>query len=324
MRVPCILALAASVSFTPSLALAQIRLAPRPDLSDPATRACVAALPAQDFTPALVSLAARSALPRDSGAVNALFLLAQDVATRLREQIGAPSGVVPNVDSTLPWTAMWGWLDGELHLDGTVTMTPQILRSAADSLAREGDALIERALQSLLSEGETWPFEPLEFILSVPFTLFFAAPDVTANNTSLKTWRTIGIPVFVRSLPKYAPIRWSRESTQATMIGDWTRVGTSPDSVTFIFRYDEAGKVESRSVREVSFLSDVPSLNFEMSIRAGWEPRSDRARAREHAMFVRSMARRLDFTDWSIGRIGSCPLPRSGYQSFRLTFRGQP
>lgn len=122
-------------------ARAQLQIAPRPDLTDSTTRACVAALPASDFTPALVYLGARSASPHDSGAVQALFLLAQDVGTRIREQLNAGNGIVSVVDSTLPWTAVWGWLDGDLHLDGTVTIGPQVPRSAADSLAREGDAV---------------------------------------------------------------------------------------------------------------------------------------------------------------------------------------
>ncbi len=329
MRLPAVLDLLAGWSLlcavlAPAPVFAQLRMAPRPDLSDSTTRACIAALPRSDFKSTVVELGAGGEFSRDSAAMQSLFLLAQDVGTRIREQLGAAPGVVPSVDSTLPWTAVWGRLNGELHVDGLVTIEPREARTAADTLALPGDRLIERALQSLIAEDERWPFEPLEFVLSMPFTLFFAAPELTAENSTTKVWRSIGVPVFSRGLPKYAPVRWAKETTRGPNFTRWERQGMFADSTTLRFRYDADGMVDVRSAREIPWRGDVQGLGFAFGFRPGTEPTGERRRASSHREFVLAMANSLVHSRWSVGQLGSCPLPRVAYQSFRVTFGAAP
>lgn len=309
------------VAIVPSLAAhAQARIAPRPDLTDARTRSCVAALPASDFTPTLVSLGADVAGVGDSAAEKSLFLLAQDVATRLREQLGAREGVVPMVDSAVPWTAVWGRVEGELHTDGLVTITERTPRNAADSLALPGDRLISRALSSLISDGELWPFVPTEWALSWRFTLFFSAADVTVENTLVPTPRAIAVPAFTRSLPSYAPVRWTRLPTKRPDFTRWDRAGAFSDSVTFEFRYDEKGRVDESSRREVPFRDDVEGLYLVFPAGYDREPGEAKARASSRTRFVDATARTLEGTNWSVGHIGSCALPRTAFQSFVVVF----
>jgi hypothetical protein len=303
-----------------SAAHAQARIAPRPDLTDASTRRCIAALPDSEFTRTLVSLGADVAGVGDPAAEKSLFLLTQDVATRLREQLGARAGVVPMVDSAVPWTAVWGRVEGELHTDGLVTITEREPRTAVDSMALPGDRLIARALASLVSDGELWPFVPTEWALSWRFTLFFTAADVTVENTMVPTPRAIAVPAYSRSLPSYAPVRWTRLPTKPPDFRRWERAGAFSDSVTFEFRYDEKGRVVGKSHREVPFRDDVEGLYLLLPSRLAREPGDAKARAGSHARFIEATARSLEGTNWSIGRIGSCSLPRVAHQTFVVDF----
>jgi len=325
VRTSLVAILAAAILFAPAPAAAQFRMAPRPDLSDSTTRACVTALPASEFMQTVVSLGA--GVPAgwgDSAAVESIFLLAQDVATRVREQLGAPSGIVPSMEAKLPWTAVWGRLNAELFSDGVVTIESRPPRDGVDSLAIAGDTLIERALRSLVADGDLWPFVPTEWALSWRFTLFFGAPDLTEENTRVRTVRAIGIPVFALALPKYAPLRWTREPTQAPDFYRWDRIGAFSDSVTFRFAFDEKGYVDKKSVREVPYRDDVEGLGILVDARFAREPGDAATRAKSRERFVTATARALEYSAWSAGRIGSCALPRVAHQTFTVLFARQP
>jgi len=310
-----------SGAFAPQAASAQLLRNPLlPDLSDPATRACVAALDSARFETQVASLMTMERRNASTGANSAAFLMVEDLGNAVRRLLGANEGQIPQLRGQLPWTALWGSMQVVLEPSGRAQIVPRPVLTAEDSLAESGSALLRRALQQLTDSGAVWPYDALLFVRDTVLVTFEfpGAIDQRQFDRFIAIAR-LNVPVFSLRAPRQRPI-----DVDIANIKDMPhypsaarRTGAFAD-VVVRFDFDARGRPIARSLMEVVPTGRDERGPFDITVVAGAITLSEAttrfnphpATTAERASFFEALKKAVPKLAFSPGYIGECALPR--------------
>jgi hypothetical protein len=291
-----------------------------PDLSDPATRACVAALDTARFETQVASLMTMERRSASAAANTAAFLMVEDIAREVRRQLGANEGEVPQLRGRLPWTALWGSLLVVLEPSGRAQPISRQVLAAEDSLAEPGSALLHRALQQLSDSGSVWPFDALPFVRDTVLVTFeFPGAIDQKQFDKFTAIARLNVPVFSLRAPRQRPLDVDVANIKDTprYPSEARRTGAVADFVVR-FTLDARGRPIANSITEIVPIRRDEDGPFDMTIFAGSfgidqaSPRFNPhpATESERAVFFKSLKQAVPKLAFSDGYIGECALPR--------------
>jgi hypothetical protein len=301
-----------------------------PDLSDPTTRACVAALDSTRFEAQVASLMTMERRSASAGSNTAAFLMVEDLGNEVRRQLGAGDGQVPQLRGQLPWTALWGSMLVVLEPSGRAQAIPRQVRTAEDSLAEPGSALLRRALQQLSDSGSVWPYDALLFVRDTVLVTFeFPGAIDQKQFDKFTAIARLNVPVFSLRAPRQRPldVDIANIKDMPRYPSEARRTGAFAD-VDVRFNFDERGRPIANSLVEVAPTGRDERGPFDITVVAGaisideattrFNPHP--ATATERATFFEALKKAVPKLAFSPGYIGECALPRriTARFSFRM------
>jgi hypothetical protein len=278
------------------------------------SRDCLASIPRSALRATVVHLIAdergEGVGPLSDLAWPTLRAFSDRIAVAMRSALGAPEGAVAARDSTLEWRVLLGHVHVAIARDGGFAWSypwgSAGHRSASDSAAERGIALIVRALAEVQNAGGVlgWPAGLRGD--SLAFRLRFAWPDPREDGSMGEMPVKHATPVLRALVPTFSPMRIVKRAT--IPYPESSRLAEVRTTITMQFLLDTAGRVDATSLRDRWPAS---------------QPRPSGKLANYYDEFVQVVRRGILTSTYEPARFGGCPVPQQVEQDFTFGLKGR-
>ena len=211
------------------------------------SNACTAAIPASAYTRVPVYLQAFADSSRRAVLPSADFF-AQSVAFKVRELLGARGSQLPEADSVLSGSTLWGEVSITARRNGQLSWRAAEWSTGADTVLKSSLAFLQRAIKEASDGGEMVAMPDGFTGDSVTFTLAFITPLVEKGGKVRPLKARQAIPVFTISRMWETPVEMTRRPNIEYPV--FARSIGSIGDVRLTYVVDSTGKIKQGSIKE--------------------------------------------------------------------------
>jgi hypothetical protein len=225
--------------------------------------------------------------------------LAQDVAFKIREVLGATGPQLAEGDSAVDWSRLWGEVIVTLHRDAKPTWKVPDWSMRADTIARSSISLLVRAIKAVVDEGELIPYPDGVPGDSISFSLSLVNPTVTEKGKILPVVARQPIPVFSIA------IAWERSAEvikpPPVSYPEYSRSIRAIGGVRLTYVVNKSGRVEPETIKE-AWPAGVAKPQGQLLLA--------------YEAFLRAVQRGVPSAKFSPAMVGGCPVRQVVQQYF--------
>lgn len=226
---------------------------------------------------------------------------AQSVGMRMRKMLGSNGPTLPEADSVIIWSRMWGYMNVTAHRDKPLSWSVPGWAAGSDTVPQSSLAFLRRAIASVVAEGDGIPITETFSGDSLSFRISLVHPQIERGGRVVPLTFREAIPAFSLPLPWEKPV----EMIGRPIIEYPAAAKGQPmmNSVKLGFVVNESGRAVVESVKEV------------------WpanRPLPTGAQLFAYQALVRAVKRGLSTARFSPALVGGCPVNQVVEQTFQF------